>query len=102
MENVNITINDKKLSVPAGITILEAATRNGIRIPTLCHLKDIDPRASCRMCIVEVEKARTFQPSCATKVTEGMVIHTDTDRLRHQRKLTLQLILSRHAVDCHH
>lgn len=102
MANIQLTINEKTVSVPAGITILEAAAQNGIRIPTLCNLKKLDPRANCRMCVVEVEKSRTFQPACATKVSDGMVVRTDTPALREARKMTLQLILSRHAVDCHH
>ena len=102
MANVNLTINGKALSVPAGTTILEAAGANGIHIPTLCFLKELDPRASCRMCVVEVEGARSFQHACAAKVREGMVVHTDTEAVRASRKLTLQLLLSNHAVDCHH
>lgn len=102
MANVNLTIDGKALSVPAGTTILETARANGIRIPTLCFLKGLDPRASCRMCVVEVEGARTFQHACATKVREGMVVRTDTEAVRASRKLTLQLLLSDHAVDCHH
>ena len=102
MENINITMNDHKLSVPSGSTILEAATANGIKIPTLCYLKGIDARANCRMCVVEIENNRTFQPACATKVSEGMEVQTDTPAVRKSRKLTLELFLSRHAVDCHH
>ena len=102
MANVNLTIDGKALSVPAGTTILDAARANGIHIPTLCFLKGLDPRASCRMCVVEVEGARTFQHACASKVREGMVVHTDTEGLRASRKLTLELLLSNHAVDCHH
>ena len=102
MANVNLTINGKALSVPAGSTILEAACANGIHIPTLCFLKELEPHASCRMCVVEVEGARTFQHACAAKVREGMVIHTDTEAVRVSRKLTLELLLSNHAVDCHH
>ena len=102
MANVNLIIDGKALSVPAGTTVLEAARENGIRIPTLCFLKDLDPRASCRMCVVEIEGARTFQHACATKVREGMVVHTDTEGVRESRKLTLELLLSNHAVDCHH
>ena len=102
MANVNLTINGKALSVPAGTTILEAAREDGIHIPTLCFLKELDPHASCRMCVVEVEGARTFQHACAAKVREGMVVHTDTEAVRASRKLTLQLLLSNHAVDCHH
>lgn len=102
MANVNITIDGKALSVPAGLTILDAARANGIYIPTLCFLKELDPRASCRMCVVEVEGSRTFQHACAAKVREGMAVHTDTGAVRASRKLTLQLLLSDHAVDCHH
>ena len=102
MANVNVTIDGKALSVPAGSTILTAARENGIHIPTLCFLKDLEPHASCRMCVVEVEGARTFQHACAAKVREGMVVHTDTEAVRASRKLTLQLLLSNHAVDCHH
>ena len=102
MANVNLTINGKALSVPAGTTILDAARANGIHIPTLCFLKELDPHASCRMCVVEVEGARTFQHACASKVREGMVVHTDTEAVRASRKLTLELLLSNHAVDCHH
>ncbi|MEO1816040.1 MAG: [Fe-Fe] hydrogenase large subunit C-terminal domain-containing protein [Acetobacterium sp.] len=102
MENIDININGKVLSVKAESTILEAATANGIAIPTLCALKGIDSRASCRMCVVEVSGARVFQPACATKVSKGMAVNTDTDEIRQSRKTTLELLLSRHAVDCHH
>ena len=102
MANVTLTINGKALSVPAGTTILEAARANGIHIPTLCFMKELDPHASCRMCVVEVEGARTFQHACAATVREGMVVHTNTEAVRASRKLTLELLLSNHAVDCHH
>ena len=102
MANVNLTIDGKALSVPAGTTILEAAKSSGIHIPTLCYLKELEPHASCRLCVVEVEGARTFQHSCAAKVREGMVVHTDTEAVRASRKLTLELLLSNHSVDCHH
>ena len=102
MANVNIIMDGRSLSVPAGTSVLEAARENGIRIPTLCFLKELDPRASCRMCVVEIEGARTFQHACATRVREGMVVHTDTEAVRESRKLTLELLLSNHAVDCHH
>ena len=99
MANVNIFIDGRDLSVPAGTSVLEAASKNGIRIPTLCFLKELDPRASCRMCVVEIEGARAFRHACATKVREGMVIHTDTEAVRESRKLTLELLLSNRAVD---
>ena len=102
MANVNLTIDGKAISVPAGTTILAAAKENDIYIPTLCFLEKLDPHASCRMCVVEVEGARTFQHACAAKVKEGMVVHTNTEAVRASRKLTLQLLLSDHSVDCHH
>lgn len=102
MANIHLTIDDQKLEVAEGLTILEAARQNGIQIPTLCYLKELDPHASCRICVVEVEGMRTFQPSCSTKVRDGMVVHTNTEAVRANRKLTLQMIMAHHAVDCHH
>lgn len=102
MAEIKITMNGQQIGVPSGITVLEAAEYAGIHIPTLCHMKDIAPRANCRMCVVEIERFRTFQPACATKATDGMVIRTDTPAIRKARKLNLELILSHHAVDCHH
>lgn len=102
MGTVNITLNGKNYTAEAGATILETASANGVYIPTLCHFEGIEGRANCRMCVVEVEGMRTFQPACVTKIREGMVINTDTDRVRDARKNTLQLILAHHAVDCHH
>jgi len=102
MEQIQITINGKNFQVNAGSTILEAARSNNIHIPTLCNLEKLDPRANCRICVVEVEGMRTLQPACATKVREGMVISTDSPLVRKNRKRTLELILSSHAVDCHH
>ena len=102
MEKVNLTINGKTMSVPAGSTILEAASANGIRIPTLCFLKELDVKARCGMCVVEVEGAKSLQYACAVKVREGMAVRTDTDTVRASRKQTLEKLLSRHEVDCHH
>ena len=102
MANVRLTIDGKVISAPAGTTVLSAAKENGIRIPTLCFLEKLEPHASCRLCVVEIEGARGFQHACAAKVREGMVVHTDTEAVRASRKLTLQLLLSNHSVDCHH
>lgn len=102
MSKVNIILNGKSCAVEQGATILEAARANGVHIPTLCHFEGIEGRANCRMCVVEVEGTRTFQPACVTKVSDGMSVRTDTERLRAARKATLELILAHHAVDCHH
>ena len=97
---INLTIDNKKISVPEGTTILEAAMQNGIDIPTLCFLKEINEIGDCRMCIVEVEGARGFVTSCITKVSEGMVVHTNTRNIIENRRMILDLILSNHHRDC--
>ena len=75
---VNLTIDGKKVEVPEGTTILQAAAKLGIDIPTLCYLKEINEIGDCRMCLVEVEGKRGFATSCIQKVEEGMVVHTKT------------------------
>ena len=97
---VNIKINDKSFSVPKGSTILEAARYAGIEIPTLCYLKDINEIGACRICMVEVKGARSLVTACVFPVAEGMEIYTNTERVRHSRKMTLELILSTHDRKC--
>ncbi len=96
----NITINDKKCSVEDGLTILEAAKQQGVHIPSLCYLEGVHEFGSCRICVVEVEGAKTLVPSCMTKVSEGMVIHTNSERVRRARKVLYELLLSDHSKDC--
>jgi len=102
---VNLTINGSALVVPDGSTILEAAKRVGIRIPTLCHLdlhemKMVNQVASCRVCMVEVEGRRGLVPACSTTVTPGMVVRTDTIRALKARRIVVELLLSDHPSDC--
>ena len=97
---VNITINGKPLAVKNGTTIMEAATQVGIPIPHLCYLKDINEIAACRMCMVEVEGTERLQPACNTRVTEGMVIRSNTPKVRQARRTNLRLILSQHNSNC--
>ena len=97
---VNIKINDKSYSVPKGSTILEAARYAGIEIPTLCYLKDINEIGACRICMVEVKGARSLVTACVFPVAEGMEIYTNTEKVRHSRKMTLELILSTHDRKC--
>ena len=96
---INITINGKSLSVAEGSTILEAARTNGILIPTLCYLKEINEVAACRICVVEVKGAERLVAACNTKVAEGMEIVTNSARVIAARRNNLALILSEH--DCH-
>lgn len=100
MEMVNIKINNMPLSVPKGISILEAARTAGIEIPTLCYLKKINEIGACRICMVEVKGARSLVTACVYPVNEGMEIFTNTERVRKSRKMTLELILSTHDRKC--
>lgn len=105
MSEVNLIINDIKVSVPAGTTILEAAKKINVNIPTLCHmdlheLKAVNCVASCRVCVVEVEGRRNLAPACATNAAEGMVIKTATKRATKARRTMVELLLSDHPKDC--
>ncbi len=100
MNTVKLTINGIPVEVPEGSTILEAAHEAGIRIPTLCYLKDVNAIGACRMCLVEVKGARAYAASCVYPVTEGMEVYTNTPDLRDSRKKTLELLLSNHRMDC--
>ena len=100
MENVNIKINGQSMSVPADYTILQAAREAGIKIPTLCYLKDVSQTGSCRMCVVEIKGARNLQAACVYPVNEGMEVFTNTPKVRESRKTTLELLLSNHDRNC--
>ncbi len=94
---ISLVIDDKKIQVKEGKTILEAAQEAGIKIPTLCYHKLLTPYGSCRLCLVEITKgSRTsIQTSCFYKAGEGLVVKTNTDRIRNIRKIILELLLSR-------
>ena len=100
MEMVNIKINNMPLSVPKGITILEAARYAGIEIPTLCYLKEINEIGACRMCMVEVKGARSLVAACVFPVNEGMEVFTNSEKVRKSRKTNLELVLSTHNKAC--
>lgn len=100
MEKVNVNINGIETQVPADYTILQAAQEVGVRIPTLCYLKEVNAIASCRMCLVEASGVRGHAAACVQQVAEGMEVKTDTPALRKARKTTLELILSNHRMDC--
>ncbi|HAX53659.1 MAG TPA: ferredoxin [Lachnospiraceae bacterium] len=100
MENINIKINGLDVCAPAGSTILDAAHIAGIKIPTLCFLKEINEIGACRMCIVEVKGARNLVAACVHPITEGMEVLTNTPVLIDSRKRTLELLLSNHDKKC--
>ena len=99
-EQIEITLDGKTVLVKAGKTILEAAEEQGIRIPTLCHDRRLEPFASCWVCLVKVERARGFVPSCGTKVTPGMVVSTSSPDVVAARRMAIELLLSAHYGDC--
>ncbi|WP_051569161.1 NADH-dependent [FeFe] hydrogenase, group A6 [Alkaliphilus transvaalensis] len=100
MEKITLTIDQIQVEVPKGTTVLEAARVAGVDIPSLCYLKDINAIGACRVCLVEVEGSRGLQASCVFPVAEGMVVKTNTKKLRDARKSTVELILSNHNREC--
>jgi len=95
-----LTINGIEVKVPDGTTILEAARRIGVRIPTLCHLDGLQSIGACRICVVEVEGAKTLIASCVAPVTDGMKVRTNTRRVHEARRSVIELLLSEHGGDC--
>ncbi len=99
-KNVTLKINNISVTVPEGTTILQAARQAHIEIPTLCYLKDVSCVGSCRMCVVEATGARGLVAACVYPVSEGMEVRTNTEKCRQSRKMTLELLLSKHKKKC--
>ena len=97
---VNLTINNRRLSVPEGTTIMAAAASIGINIPHLCYLKEINEIAACRVCVVELKGKDKLITACNNNVEEGMEIYTNSPKVREIRKMNVQLILSQHDGHC--
>jgi predicted molibdopterin-dependent oxidoreductase YjgC len=91
---VELTVDGRTVSVTEGSTILDACRRLGIETPTLCYADTLTPVNVCRVCVVEVEGARVLVPSCSRKVEPGMVVHTDSERVRTSRRMVLELLAS--------
>ena len=100
VEMVNVIIDGVSVQVEKGSTILQAAQKAGINIPTLCYLKDVNQIGACRVCLVEVKGAKALQPSCVYPVTEGLEVMTNTAKVREARKGVVELLLSNHPADC--
>ncbi|OPY67411.1 MAG: NADP-reducing hydrogenase subunit HndC [Syntrophorhabdus sp. PtaU1.Bin002] len=100
METITLTINDIAVEIDKGATILDAAKKIGIRIPTLCHHDDLCAAGNCRVCVVEQKGARTLQASCVVPAAEGMQIYTNSRKVREARKTVIELLLSEHAGEC--
>ena len=101
MGEITATIDGRQVTAREGVTILEAARENGIEIPTLCYQQDLTPLGACRLCVVEVEGSRTLVGSCHTPITEGMVIHTRSDKVLATRKMIVELLLASHCGSCY-
>ncbi|MAE60101.1 MAG: glutamate synthase [Planctomycetaceae bacterium] len=96
----DVTIDNRHVSVPDGSTVLDAASALGIEIPTLCHYPGCAPQNSCLVCVVSINGSDRLEPSCSTRVVEGMTVQNDCDTVRAARRTALELLLSDHAGDC--
>jgi len=97
---INLAINGMDIQVPEGSTILQAAVKAGVNIPTLCHIPGIEAKGACRVCLVEIKNARTLAAACSMPAQEGMRVFTATKRVRDARKIVVELLLSEHDGDC--
>jgi len=100
MADVNITVDGKKLTVPAGTLLIEACKKVGIEVPSFCYYPGLSLQGACRMCLVRVEKMPKLQTACTTVVAEGMVATTESDEIRQARKSMVELLLGNHPLDC--
>ena len=100
MENVSITINGKKTTAPKDYNIIQAAKKVNIDIPALCYDPNLEIVGACRLCLVEIEGSRKLETACSTKVWDGMVVHTESDKVVKMRREILQLLLDNHPNDC--
>jgi len=100
MPDVNLTVDGKKLTVPAGTLLIEACKSTGIEVPSFCYYPGLSLQGACRMCLVEIERMPKLQTACTTQVTEGMVVTTESDKVKQARKAMLELVLANHPLDC--
>ncbi|MCQ2978356.1 MAG: [FeFe] hydrogenase, group A [Clostridia bacterium] len=97
---ITLTIDGQSVTVPEGTTVLKACKAAGINVPTLCYLEGINEIGACRMCLVEIEGVRGLNTACTFPASDGMVVRTNTPKLREARKINLELILSNHKREC--
>ena len=100
MAEINLTVDGKKLTAPAGTLLIEACKRAGIEVPSFCYYPNLSLQGACRMCLVKIEKMPKLQTACTTVVTEGMIVATDSDEVRQARKAMVELLLGNHPLDC--
>src|SRR6266404_7778570 len=97
---ISLKINDRDVQVPPGTLLIEATRRIGTEVPSFCYYPGLSLRAACRMCLVEIEKMPKMQTACTVVITDGMVVHSDTEKVRQARKSTLEFLLGNHPLDC--
>jgi NADH-quinone oxidoreductase subunit G len=100
MADVNITVDGKKVTAPAGTLLIEACKSAGIEVPAFCYYPNLSPQGACRMCLVKVEKMPKLQTACTTYVSEGMAVSTDTPEIHQARKSMVEMLLGNHPLDC--
>ena len=100
MADVTLTVDGKKLTVPAGTLLIEACKSTGIEVPAFCYYPGLSLQGACRMCLVEIEKMPKLQTACTTPVGEGMVVTTESDKIKQARKSMIELLLANHPLDC--
>jgi NADH-quinone oxidoreductase subunit G len=100
MADVNLTVDGKKLTAPAGTLLIEACKSVGIEVPSFCYYPNLSLQGACRMCLVKVEKMPKLQTACTTVVGEGMIVTTDSDEIKQARKSMLEMLLGNHPLDC--
>ena len=99
-EPVKFTIDGRAVTVPAGTLLIEAAKQAGIEIPSYCYYPNLTLQGACRMCLVAIERMPKLQTACTTVVTNGMVVHTETEEVKNARKAMLEFLLTNHPLDC--
>jgi NADH-quinone oxidoreductase subunit G len=100
MADVNLTVDGKKITAPAGTLLIEACKSVGIEVPSFCYYPNLSLQGACRMCLVKVEKMPKLQTACTTVVGEGMIVTTDTDEVKQARKSMIEMLLGNHPLDC--
>lgn len=100
MADVNLTVDGKKVTAPAGTLLIEACKSAGIEVPSFCYYPNLSLCGACRMCVVKVEKMPKLQTACTTVISEGMVVTTESDEVKQARKATVEILLGNHPLDC--
>src|SRR5438552_12588047 len=99
-KEVNLTVDGKKFTAPAGTLLIEACKSVGIEVPSFCYYPNLSLQGACRMCLVKIEKMPKLQTACTTVVSEGMIVTSNSDEVKQARKSMVELLLGNHPLDC--